>query len=75
MKPWVVLLLLVLFPACDGNATSTALGCKTDEDCNRSGQPARWCEKKTGVCMAFTSPTGDLDALVDGAETHRDAGP
>ncbi|MCD6499125.1 MAG: hypothetical protein J7M25_12615 [Deltaproteobacteria bacterium] len=74
MKRWVVFLALILFPACDGNATSTSLGCKTDDDCNRAGQPVRWCEKKTGLCMAFTSPLGDLDAEVDAAEQQRDAG-
>ena len=46
---------------------SVETGCRVDSDCFKPGEPQKWCETKTGICMSFTSPPGETSEPDGGA--------
>jgi hypothetical protein len=43
----------------ESDPDSVELGCRVDSDCYEAGEPQRWCQTETGICVAFTSPPGE----------------
>lgn len=53
---------------------SVELGCRTDSDCYKPGEPERWCQSQTGICMTFTSQLGETEEKDAAAPPPSDSG-